>query len=95
MNNFQQINETGILIQIWDSGAVLFLFLVFRLRSEKINVKNLQSTENTTWIKLFKQILVRLKAMKGEIGFLYWLFCFPQQKLTVYTFDKVNIRNRF
>ena len=70
MNNFQQINETGILIQIWDSGVVLFLFLVFRLRSEKINVKNLQSTENTTWIKLVKQILVRLKAMKGEIGFL-------------------------
>ena len=69
MNNFQQINETGILIQIWDSGAVLFLFLVFRLRSEKINVKSSQP-ENTTWIKLFKQILVRLKAMKGEIGFL-------------------------
>lgn len=57
-------------MQIWDSEAVLFLFLVFRLRSEKINVKSLQSTENTTWIKLFKQILVRLKAMKGEIGFL-------------------------
>lgn len=69
MNNFQQINEAGILIQIWDSGAVLFLFLVFRLRSEKINVKSSQP-ENTTWIKLFKQILVRLKAMKGEIGFL-------------------------
>jgi len=69
MNNFQQINEAPILIQIWDSGAVLFLFLVFRLRSEKI-VKSLQSTENTTWIKLFKQILVRLKAMKGEIGLL-------------------------
>lgn len=70
MNNFQQINEARILIQIWDSGAVLFLFLVFRLKSEKINVKSLQSTENRTWIKLFKQILVRLKAMKGEIGFL-------------------------
>lgn len=70
MNNFQQINGARILIQIWDSEAVLFLFLVFRLRSEKINVKSLQSTENTTWIKLFKQILVRLKAMKGEIGFL-------------------------
>ena len=69
MNNFQQINEARILIQIWDFGAVLSLFLVFRLRSEKINVESSQS-ENTTWIKLFKQILVRLKAMKGEIGFL-------------------------
>ena len=71
MNNFQQINETGILIQIWDSGAVLFLFLVFRLRSEKINVKNLQSTENTTWI--IKTLQTNSGSAKGNERW-NWIF---------------------
>lgn len=50
MNNFQQINEARILIQIWDSGAVLFLFSAFRLRSEKIKINgkyNLNKTLQT------------------------------------------------